>query len=335
MPGPARRAGWAPLTDAVYVTYPLPGPGLDMLGERFLVRVHESETKPTADEIAAAAAGCAGIIPLVRDVIDADLMDRLPGLLAIANYGVGYDNIEVEAATARGILVTNTPDVLTDATADLTFALLLAAARRLGEGEAMVRAGEFQGWSPTMLVGADLAGATLGLLGFGRIAAAVGRRARGFGMQLLHTARHDHAEAEALGSRRVELDELLATSDFVSLHLPLTNETRHLIDAEALKKMQPTAYLINTARGPIVDEAALGEALATGVIAGAGLDVYEREPEVHASLLTLRNVVLLPHLGSASVGAREGMSRLAAANLIAALSGERPPNLLNPEALRE
>jgi glyoxylate reductase len=224
--------------------------------------------------------------------------------------------------------------VLTDATADLTFALLLAVARRLGEGEAMVRAGEFHGWSPAMLVGADLAGATLGLVGFGRIAAAVGRRARGFGMQLLHTARHDHAEAEALGSRRVELDELLATSDFVSIHVPLTDETRHLIGAEALRKMKPTAYLINTARGPIVDEAALGEALATGVIAGAGLDVYEREPEVHASLLTLRNVVLLPHLGSASVGAREGMSRLAAANLIAALSGERPPNLLNPEAWR-
>jgi len=184
------------------------------------------------------------------------------------------------------------------------------------------------------IVGAYLAGATLGLVGFGRIAAAVGRRARGFGMQLLHTARHDHAEAEALGSRRVELDELLATSDFVSIHVPLTDETRHLIGAEALRKMKPTAYLINTARGPIVDEAALGEALATGVIAGAGLDVYEREPEVHASLLTLRNVVLLPHLGSASVGAREGMSRLAAANLIAALSGERPPNLLNPEAWR-
>jgi glyoxylate reductase len=303
-----------------------------MLRERFEVRVHESEVKPTADEIATAAAGCPGIVALVRDVIDAALIDRLPGLRAIANYGVGYDNIDVEAATARGILVTNTPDVLTDATADLTFALLLAAARRLGEGEAMVRGGEFQGWSPTMLVGADLAGATLGLVGFGRIAAAVGRRAHGFDMRLLHTARHDHLESAALGSRRVELDELLAESDFVSIHVPLTDETRHLIDAEALRKMKPSAYLINTARGPIVDEAALGEALAAGVIAGAGLDVYEREPEVHPTLLTLRNVVLLPHLGSATTGAREGMSRLAAANLIAALAGERPSNLLNPEA---
>jgi len=306
-----------------------------MLGTRFLVRVHEAETKPTADEIAEAASGCAGVLPLVRDIIDAALMDRLPGLLAIANYGAGYDNIDVEAATARHILVTNTPDVLTDATADLTFALLLAVARRLREGEAMVRAGEFHGWSPAMLVGADLAGATLGLVGFGRIAAAVGRRARGFGMRLIHTARHDHAEAEALGSRRVDLDELLTSSDFVSLHLPLSDETRHLINAEALRKMKPTARLINTARGPIVDEAALAEALATGVIAGAGLDVYEREPEVDGGLMTLKNVVLLPHLGSASVMAREGMSQLAAANMIAALSGERPPNLLNPGAMRD
>lgn len=305
-----------------------------MLRERFEVRVHESEAKPTADGIAATAAGCAGIVPLVRDVIDAALLDRLPALRAIANYGVGYDNIDIDAATTRGILVTNTPDVLTDATADLTFALLLAAARRLGEGEAMVRAGEFHGWSPTMLVGADIAGTTLGLVGFGRIAAAMGRRARGFGMQLLHTARHDHADADALGSRRVDLDELLASSDFVSIHVPLTAETRHLIDAQALGKMKPTAYLLNTARGPIVDEAALAQALTTGVIAGAGLDVYEREPEVHAGLLELKNVVLLPHLGSASVGAREGMSRLAAMNMIAALSGDRPPNLVNPEALR-
>jgi glyoxylate reductase len=185
-----------------------------------------------------------------------------------------------------------------------------------------------------MLVGADIAGTTLGLVGFGRIAAAVGRRARGFGMELLHTARNDHAEAEALGSRRVGLGELLARSDFVSIHAPLTEDTRHLIDAEALRQMKPTGYLLNTARGPIVDETALADALATGVIAGAGLDVYENEPEIHPRLLGLRNVVLLPHLGSASVGAREGMSRLAAVNMIAALSGQRPPNLVNPEALR-
>lgn len=304
-----------------------------MLGERFELRVHESETKPTADEMASEAAGCAGLLPLVRDTVDAELMDRLPGLRAIANYGVGYDNIDVVAATTRRIMVTNTPDVLTDATADFTFALLLAVARRLGEGEWMVRAKEFRGWSPRMLVGADISGATLGLVGFGRIAAAVARRAKGFDMRLLHTSRSRHPDAESLGSRMVELDELLAESDFVSLHVPLTEATHHLIETDALAKMKPTAYLINTARGPIVDEAALAEALAEGRIAGAALDVYEREPEVDPALLGLANVVLQPHLGSASTGAREGMSRLAASNLIAALAGERPPNLLNPEVL--
>jgi glyoxylate reductase len=304
-----------------------------MLRQSFEVRLQDSETRPSPDEIAAAAAGCAGLLTLIRDPIDAGLMDRLPGLRAIANYGVGYDNIDVGAASARGIMVTNTPDVLTDATADIAVALLLAVGRRLGEGERMVRAGKFQGWTPRLLVGADLVGATLGLVGFGRIGAAVGRRALGFGMRLLHTTRQEHPEAESLGSRRVGLDELLAESDFVSIHVPFTDETRHLIDAGALGKMKPTAYLINTARGPIVDEAALAEALADRRIAGAGLDVYEREPEIHPGLLRLDNVVLLPHLGSATVGTRAAMSSVAATNLIAALSGHRPPNLVNPEVL--
>jgi glyoxylate reductase len=334
MPGPARRPGWPILSDAVYVTYPIPSPGLELLRKEFDVRLHDSETRPSTDEIATAASGCAGLLTLIRDPIDAPLMDRLPGLRAIANYGVGYDNVDVGAATARGIMVTNTPDVLTDATADLAFALLLAAARRLGEGERMVRAGKFEGWTPKLLVGADLVGATLGLVGYGRIAAAVGRRALGFGMRLIHTSHHEHADAETPGSRRVTLDEVLAESDFVSIHVPLTDETRHLIDAVALGKMKPTAYLINTARGPIVDEAALAEALAERRIAGAGLDVYEREPEVHAALLRLDNVVLLPHIGSATVGARAAMSSVAATNLTAALSGRRPPNLVNPEVER-
>jgi glyoxylate reductase len=304
-----------------------------MLREHFQVRLHDSETKPTADEIAKAAAGCPGILTLIRDVIDADLMDRLPGLRAIANYGVGYDNIDVAAATQRGIVVTNTPDVLTDATADLAMALLLAVARRLGEGERMVRSGGFHGWTPTLLVGADVTGSTLGLVGFGRIAAALGRRAHGFGMRLLHTARREHPEADELGSQRVEIEQLLADSDFVSIHVPLSPQTHHLIDRAALDRMKPTAYLINTARGPVVDEAALADALASGRIAGAGLDVYEREPEVHPGLLELENVVLLPHLGSATIGTRAAMSRVAATNLIAALSGERPPNPVNPEVL--
>jgi glyoxylate reductase len=333
VPGDARRPGRPPLTTAVYVTYPIPDPGLPILREHFEVRLHDSETKPTADEIADAAAGCPGILTLIRDLIDAALMDRLPGLRAIANYGVGYDNIDIAAATERGIVVTNTPDVLTDATADLAMALLLAVARRLGEGERMVRRGAFQGWTPTLLVGADVTGAALGLVGFGRIAAALARRAQGFGMRLLHTARGDHQEADQLGSKRVELDQLLAESDFVSIHVPLTPETHHLIDRAALAKMKPTAFLINTARGPVVDEAALAAALAGGGIAGAGLDVYEREPEVHPGLLQLENVVLLPHLGSATVGTRAAMSRVAATNLVAALRGERPPNPVNPEVL--
>ena len=334
MPGPARCPGQPALSDAVYVTYPIPSPGLELLSESFEVRLHDSETAPSADEIATAANGCAGLLTLIRDPIDAPLMDRLAGLRAIANYGVGYDNIDVAAASARGIMVTNTPDVLTDATADLTFALLLALARRVGEGERLVRAGKFEGWTPKLLVGADLVGSTLGLVGYGRIAAAVGRRAQGFGMRLLHTSRHEHPEAEALGSRRVGLDELLAESDFVSIHVPLTGETRHLIDGAALGKMKPTSYLINTARGPIVDEAALAEALTQRRIAGAGLDVYEREPEVHAALMRLDDVVLLPHIGSATVQTRAAMSSLAAANLVAARSGELPPNLVNPEVLR-
>jgi glyoxylate reductase len=333
MPGTARRPGRPVLSEAVYVTYPIPSPGVEMLRHKFEVRLHDSETGPSADQIATDASGCAGLLTLIRDPIDASLMDRLPGLRAIANYGVGYDNIDIRAATVRGIMLTNTPEVLTDATADLAMALILAVARRLGEGERMVRAGKFEGWTPKLLVGADLEGATLGLVGFGRIAAAVGRRALGFGMRLLHTSRHEHADAETLGSRRVSLDELLALSDFVSIHAPLTQETRHLFDAVALSKMKATAFLVNTARGPIVDEAALAAALTQRRIAGAGLDVYESEPEVHPDLLRLDNVVVLPHIGSATRGTRAAMSSVAASNLIAALSGERPPNLVNPEVL--
>jgi glyoxylate reductase len=295
--------------------------------------VHSADTPPDADAIAAGAAGCAGILTLVRDRVDAALMERLPGLRAIANYGVGYDNIDVAEATRRGIIVTNTPDVLTAATADLAMALLLACTRRLGEGERLVRSGRPWAWNPHMLLGLELDGATLGIVGMGRIGLAVAARAQAFGMRLLHTSRSDHPDADALGSRRVDLDELLRTSDVVSVHVALGPETRHLIDAAALKTMKHDAYLVNTARGPVVDEAALARALREGWIAGAGLDVYEREPAVEPGLLELDNVVLLPHLGSATTKARSAMSRVAATNLVAALRGERPPNALNPEVL--
>jgi glyoxylate reductase len=277
--------------------------------------------------------GCVGLLTLIRDRVDAELLEQLPGLRAIANYGVGYDNIDVVAATRRGIVVTNTPDVLTAATADLAFALILACTRRVGAGERLVRSGEFTGWDPQMLLGLELEGATLGLLGVGRIGLAVARRATGFGMRLLHFSRHQSPAAEVLGSKRVELDELLAEADVVSIHVALNQQTRHLVDAAALRRMKPTAYLVNTARGPIVDEAALARALREGTIAGAGLDVYEREPQVEPALLELENVVLLPHLGSATTKARSEMARVAATNLVAALAGEQPPNPVNPEVL--
>ena len=323
----------AELTPAVFVTYPIPAPGVALLEASFTVRVHPAEPAPGADAIVAGAAGCSGLLTLVRDRVDSALLQRLPDLRAIANYGVGYDNIDVAEATRRGIIVTNTPDVLTAATADLAMALLLAATRRVGEGERLVRSGRPWAWNPQMLLGLELEGATLGLVGTGRIGLAVARRALGFGMKLVHHSRHPSPAAEALGSVRLPLPELLATADVVSLHVALSDETRHLIDATALRQMKPTAYLVNTARGPVVDEAALATALREGWIAGAGLDVYEREPAVDPGLLELDNAVLLPHLGSATTRARSEMARVAATNLIAALDGQRPPNPVNPEVL--
>jgi glyoxylate reductase len=321
------------LPDRVFVTYPIPDPGLQLLRERFEVKVFEADRAPTRDEMIAGAAGCSGVLSLVRDPVDDALLAALPAVRAVANYGVGYDNIDVPAATVRGVMVTNTPDVLTDATADLTLALILAVARRIGEGERMVRSGRFKGWDPKMLLGADVFGATLGLVGFGRIGQAVARRARSFEMRMLYFSRHEVGVAHALGARRVTLDELLEQSDFVSVHVALNKHTRHLLDQTALRRMKPTSYLVNTARGSVVDEKALVRALREGWIAGAGLDVYEREPDLSSGLTELENVVLLPHLGSATVRARSEMARVAATNLVAALSGETPPNLVNPEVL--
>ncbi|GAC1332624.1 MAG: D-glycerate dehydrogenase [Candidatus Dormibacteria bacterium] len=321
------------MASTVFVTYPVPEPGVAILEAECEVRVHPAQPAPDRAAMIAGAAGCAGLLTLVRDRVDGDLLEQLPALRAVANYGVGYDNIDVAEATRRGIVVTNTPDVLTAATADLAMALLLAATRRVGEGERLVRSGTPWAWNPHMLLGLELEGATLGLVGTGRIGLAVARRALGFGMKLVHASRHESPEASALGSVRLPLPEVLATADVVSLHVPLAEQTFHLIDAAALRHMKPNAYLINTSRGPVVDEAALAEALAEGRIAGAGLDVYEREPEVHPALLGLENVVLLPHLGSATTRARGEMARVAATNLVAALRGERPPNAVNFAAL--
>lgn len=318
----------------VFITQPIPEPGPSLIGEIVADReIKEGDGPLSTEELRAAAAGREAILCLLTDRIDESVLEAARGCRIFANMAVGYNNIDVEAATRRGILVTNTPGVLTEATADLTWALILGAARRVVEGDSEMRSGRFTGWGPLYMLGGDVSGRTLGLIGPGRIATAVAERAVGFKMTILYQGRRDNPALDAIGAARVELDELLRSSDFVSLHVPLTGETRRLIDASALSKMKPTAYLINTSRGPVVDERALVEALRNGRIAGAGLDVYEDEPRMAEGLADCRNALLLPHLGSATRDVRAAMSRIAAENLIAALKGERPPNLINPEAL--
>ena len=273
---------------------------------------------------------------MLTDRVDAELLDRAgPGLRVVANYAVGYDNLDLDACTARGVLATNTPDVVTEATADLAWALLLASARRVAGGDRFLRAGRPWIWGPEFFLGFEVHGKTLGVIGLGRIGRAVARRAAGFGMTVCYTARNrlpagDEAE---LGVAWRELDDLLAEADFVTVHTGLSPATRHLIGAGQLARMKPTAVLVNTARGPIVDEAALAAALAAGELGAAGLDVFEREPEVHPGLLELDNVTIVPHLGTATLETRVAMGMTAAGNLLAALDGHRPPNLLNPDAL--
>jgi glyoxylate reductase len=310
-----------------------PAPAL-LEAEVEVVRYPEG-APPTEGGIREAAEGCAGILSQVMDPIGETVLS-LPGLEIVSNCAVGFDNIDVPAATRHGVLATNTPGVLNDTTADFAFALLMAAARRVAEGDAYVRDGEFHGWAIDMLLGQDVHHATLGVVGIGRIGRAMARRGLGFDMRVLYTddvAPLNAEEEAALGASRVPLDDLLREADFVSLHVPLTPETRHLIGARELALMKSTAVLVNTSRGPVIDEAALAAALRDGRIFAAGLDVYEHEPHVHPDLLGLRNVVLAPHIASGSVATRSQMSELAARNLLAGLRGERPPNLLNPEAL--
>ena len=319
----------------VAITRPIPEPGPGLVARvTDEVVANRDDRTLSAEELHRLVAGADGVLCLLTDPIDAATLDAAQGCKIFANMAVGYNNVDVAAATERGILVTNTPGVLTDCTADLTWALILAAARRVAEGDVEMRAGRFPGWGPLYMLGGDVTGRTLGLVGPGRIATAVARRAAGFEMRVLYAGRRANPEMDALGAERVDLDRVLAESDFVSLHVPLADETRHLIDAKALGKMKPTAYLINTARGPVVDEKALVEALKSGRIAGAGIDVYEDEPAMAPGLSECTNAVLLPHLGSATLGVRAAMSRIAAENLVAALEGRRPPNLVNPEAWR-
>jgi len=313
----------------VLVTRRLPEGGLDPLvdaGHEVVTR--DDDTPLTKDELCATVGAFDAVVCLLTDRIDADVLDAgaADRLKVVANVAVGYDNVDVRAAAARGIAVTNTPGVLDETTADLAFLLILGAARLAADAERDLRTGVWDGWEITEYLGVDVHGATLGIVGFGRIGRAVARRATGFGMQVVHHTRHDTGMPGWTG----DLDGLLGAVDVVSLHTPLTDETHHLIDARRLALMKPTAVLVNTARGPVVDEAALADALHEGRLFAAGIDVYEREPEVHPRLLSAPRTMLLPHLGSASVATRTRMARLACEGAIAVLAGRTPPNLVHP-----
>ncbi|HWQ56617.1 MAG TPA: D-glycerate dehydrogenase [Bryobacteraceae bacterium] len=297
----------------------------------------DSDDGLTAAELAARIRGKEAVVCQLTDRFSAEVIAGLDGVKVLANVAVGFDNIDVPAATRKDILVTNTPDVLTDTTADLAFALLLAAARRIVEGHQFVHSGQWTKWRIDLLVGQDVHHRTLGIFGMGRIGQAVARRGRGFSMRILYhdMQRAPEAVERELGLEFVSKEDLLRQADFVSLHVPLSAATRHFIGEPELRIMKPTAILVNSSRGPVVDEAALAVALEQKVIQAAGLDVFEREPEVHPTLLKLENVVLVPHIGSASVDTRRKMSMMAVENAAAVLNGRRPPNLLNPEAWRE
>jgi len=316
----------------VLVTRRIPPPAAEMLsGAGLTMDLIDSDDPASRSELLRRLAGADALIATLTDRIDAEALDAAGGSLkVVANFAVGYDNVDVPECTRRGVRVTNTPGVLTDATADLAWALILAAARHVAAGDALVRHGDWKGWAPLQLLGLQLSGATLGILGAGRIGSAVARRSVGFGMKVIYTDQRANPELEReLEARRVDFNTLLAEADVLSVHIPLSAESRHLIGAPQLARMKPTAVLVNTARGPIIDEAALVDALRSGRIAAAGLDVYENEPRLTPGLSELSNVVLLPHLGSATTTTRQRMSQMTAENAIAVLSGREPPNPVN------
>ena len=319
----------------VVVTHPILAPGPALLSEACEVRNLPNVYKHPVDFLQKAATGATGMLTQLMDEIGEPVLST-PGLKCVANCAVGYDNIDVEAASRHGVMVCNTPGILDDTTADFAFALMMTASRRILEADRFVRSGAFKGWAIDMLLGHDIHQATLGLIGFGRIGKGVARRARAFGMRVIYyDERPAPPEVEKeLNVARVDMHRLLEESDFVSIHVPLTEGTRHLIGADQLKQMKKTAVLVNTSRGPVVDEAALADALKNDEIFAAGLDVYEREPSVHPELLKLDSVILAPHIASASVRTRSQMSEVAARNLITAVRGGRPPNIVNPEVLR-
>ena len=319
----------------VYVTRLIPEKGIRLLRDQVEVDLNEGELPPSKEVLIQHTRNKDGLLSLLTDTIDSEVMDSCPHLKVVSNYAVGYDNIDVAAATKRGIVVTNTPEVLTETVADFAWALLMACARRVVEADGSARSGEWKTWGPMMLLGVDVAGKTLGIVGAGRIGSSVARRAAGFNMKILYadSVRKEELEKQT-GAKLVDLDTLLRESDFISLHVSLTKETTHMIARPELDKMKSTAILINTSRGPVVDQKDLYEVLASGKILGAGLDVFTTEPiPTSDPLLKLKNVVVTPHIASASVETRTKMAEVAAQNLLDALSGRTPRFTVNPEVL--
>jgi len=320
----------------VYVSFWLPEAPLNKLRARHTVVVNENPTLPSPDELVGQLADADAFL-CVGSRVDKSILDRVgKQLKVIANWGVGYNNIDADYAAQKGIMVTNTPDVLTETTADMAWALLMAAARRVVEADSYVRAGQFQGFKPFAMMGSDVWGKTIGIIGFGRIGQAVGRRALGFKMKVLYydSIRLTPEKEAELSATFADVDTIVREADFVTLHVPLLSDTKHLIDARRLAMMKPTAFLVNAARGPVVDEQALVEALRTKQIAGAGLDVFEREPELMPGLAELPNVVLAPHIGSGTWETRTNMAHVAVDNILAALDNQAPPNLVNKPVSR-
>ena len=324
-------------THIVSVTRRIPSVGVDLLREQpdVELRVHDSDASPTPEELTELLAGADGVLSLLSENYTAAVMDANPTIRVLSNFGVGYDNIDVAAATERGIAVCNTPGVLTSATAEIAWSLLMAAARRLPEASDLVKADKWKNWGPTMLLGQPIVGRTIGIVGYGRIGQEVAKFARGFGMRVLAWDRTPHTKPSD-GVEFVDLPALLAESDFVSIHVPLTPETLHLINDDALSQMKPNTILVNTARGPVVDQDALVQALENGTIWAAGLDVTTPEPlAADHPLVIMPNCLVLPHIGSATITARNAMSELAAKNLIAVLRGEMPAHIVNPIVLEQ
>jgi len=320
---------------SILISRVLPKEAIARAQTRAEVDLHEADRPLERTELIARLKGRQGLVCLITDAIDAPLLAACPDLKVVANVAVGFNNIDVAEATKRGVVVTNTPDVLTETTADFAWTLLMATARRVVEADRYVREGKFTQWEFMLLLGGDIHGKTLGIIGFGRIGRAMARRARGFDMRVLYqdAVAADPATEREFRATRTDTPTLLRESDFVTLHTPLLPETRHLINAQSLKTMKKTAYLINASRGPVVDEAALAQALKEEWIAGAGIDVFEREPEVHPALMGLPNVVLAPHIASASSDTRLKMANLAVDNCLAVLEGKTPPTPVNPEVL--